>query len=624
VQRAEKYNQPRRPPASPRHHGREAATGYRLLRAAVGPFLILLSSVAVLARSWLTWPDVFVDFGRELYVPWQLSAGHTLYTDIAYFNGPLSPYLNALWFRCFGVGLATLVYVNIALTAVLVALLYRLLSAAGDRLAATAGCLLFVTVFACGQYTGLGNYNYICPYSHELTHGLLLSAVGLLAAQGYARRRAAWPLLVAGLALGLSILTKVELVVAAAPAILVGLLLSFRAHRVRPPQLVRDAAIFIVAAAVPVVASVLLLRMQMSWASARHSTLGAWNWAFSSDVASLRFYREGMGLLDPAGNLAALLRWSGLYALVTLPPLALAALVRKFGRARYIAAGAAFLVLAVAVGATWQSAGWFDAARPLPLVVLLSGLVLLARWVRHRNATDATTILALRLPWVTFALLLLSKMILNARIAHYGFALAMPAALVIVLAAVSWLPAWLDQRGRAGVVFRAAALAVLAVAAAAHLAIADSWIRHKTIVVGDGPDRFRADRRGEVANLLLAELNRELAPGETFAALPEGVVLNYLSRRPNPTPYINFMPPELLMFGEDRILDSFTDTPPDVIVLLHKDTSEYGARFFGQDYGRELYAWITANYRQVRQFGAPPLRDERFGVQILRHRQYAP
>ena len=56
----------------------------------------------LLAFTWRRWPDVLVDFGRELYVPWRLAEGAILYRDVAYFNGPFSPYFNAVLFRVFG------------------------------------------------------------------------------------------------------------------------------------------------------------------------------------------------------------------------------------------------------------------------------------------------------------------------------------------------------------------------------------------------------------------------------------------------------------------------------------------------------------------------------------------
>ena len=45
--------------------------------------------------SWRTWPDILVDFGQELYVPWRLTQGEALYRDIAWVGGPLSQYGNA-------------------------------------------------------------------------------------------------------------------------------------------------------------------------------------------------------------------------------------------------------------------------------------------------------------------------------------------------------------------------------------------------------------------------------------------------------------------------------------------------------------------------------------------------
>jgi len=88
--------------------------------------VIGLVAVTMLSWSWGTWPDVLIDFGRELYVPWQLATGKILYADIAYFNGPFSPYLNSLWFRLFGVSLRTLVTCNLAILALLTVLLYQM------------------------------------------------------------------------------------------------------------------------------------------------------------------------------------------------------------------------------------------------------------------------------------------------------------------------------------------------------------------------------------------------------------------------------------------------------------------------------------------------------------------
>ncbi|MBD3162317.1 MAG: hypothetical protein GF328_09440, partial [Candidatus Latescibacteria bacterium] len=149
-----------RPPRSP-------------LAAWIGPLLILAAGAAMLVWTWGRWADVFIDFGRELYVPWRIAAGEVLYRDLAYLNGPLSPTFNAALFALFGTGIRTLAIANIVLIGVQIVVLYRLLAFVGSRFSATIASLVFVLLFAFGTQRITGNYNNVMPYSHELTHGIL-------------------------------------------------------------------------------------------------------------------------------------------------------------------------------------------------------------------------------------------------------------------------------------------------------------------------------------------------------------------------------------------------------------------------------------------------------------------
>ncbi len=122
--------------------------------------------VGLCAHTWRRWPDLLVDFGRELYVPWQLTEGAVLYRDIAYFNGPLSPYFNATLFQLFGTSLLTLVVVNLAIVVLLCVLFYRLILPRYGPLAASLVCAVFLGGFALAHLRIMGNYNFVCPYSH--------------------------------------------------------------------------------------------------------------------------------------------------------------------------------------------------------------------------------------------------------------------------------------------------------------------------------------------------------------------------------------------------------------------------------------------------------------------------
>jgi drug/metabolite transporter (DMT)-like permease len=257
---------------------------------------------------------------------------------------------------------------------------------------------------------------------------------------------------------------------------------------------------------------------------------------------------------------------------------------------------------------------WFTAARALPLVVVAAGTHSLVQFVRGRERKRT----AMELAFAVLALVLLGKMILNARIQQYGFVLALPATLLAATTISSRLPRVLDRRRLRGDFLRAAAVAVFVVAGIAHLRATAWWTSRKSSRPAAGANSFRADPRGDFAAEAMKELRARMAPGATLAVFPEGVMLNFLLYARNPTSYVNFMPPEFLFFGEDRILAAFQSHPPDFVALVHKETREYGYPLFGRDYGQSLMAWVRETYAPVVLLGDEPLvPGARFGVQIL-------
>src|SRR4051794_35228146 len=127
------------------------------MKRAIDLILLFLLAGAMLAMSWRKWPDPIVDFGRELYVPWRITCGDVLYRDLAYFNGPLSAYFNAMVFRVFGVGMMQLVILNCIIFAGIVMLMHRLLLLAGDRFSAFLGGAALVSMFGFLQLVEIGN-----------------------------------------------------------------------------------------------------------------------------------------------------------------------------------------------------------------------------------------------------------------------------------------------------------------------------------------------------------------------------------------------------------------------------------------------------------------------------------
>ena len=125
---------------------------------------------------------------------------------------------------------------------------------------------------------------------------------------------------------------------------------------------------------------------------------------------------------------------SAFWYTVVLGPAALLALaLRRPGKHRLAVAGALFVGVLAALGVQWRHLGWQAAGRALPLFMLALVVAWLVVFIRRLHRSEVDYQLILRLSVIVFALALLGKMILNARVIHYGFALAMPATLLLVV-----------------------------------------------------------------------------------------------------------------------------------------------------------------------------------------------
>lgn len=573
-------------------------------RAALAAHAASLALVfaALFAWTWGKWPDPLVDFGRELYVPWRMLEGDVLFRDIAWFNGPLSPHFNACMFSVFGAGLATLVWVNAGLFAITLALLHSIVRHAASLGAATAACATVMALCGFGQLVGIGNYNFITPYSHEATHGVLLGLVALAAAQRWGGRRSiAWVLL-SGSAVGSSFLTKPEMFVAALAGAGASLaLLTWSARFDWRRTFVAFALGLLTPLLLSWVGQISTLGSDGAW----RATLGAWPELAGSEVAQLAFYRKGLGLDAPGENLLAALAW-GAGTLALFAPSWLLAAWGRAGRRRIVAAAAATLLTAGVFALSRDALSWPHAARPWPFLMLALTLVCGAVALRHRGNARWPQAAGL----AVFSLAMLLKMVLNARLIHYGFALALPAAATLVAALWCWIPRLAAPRLGDGLVVRAATATALTALCAIHLGVTARMHSHKRVELGSGRDAFLTDVRGQFVQQALDWLasyqSARTAP-PTLAVFPEGVTINYLARLENPTPFVNFMPPEIVLFGEDEIRAAFEAHSPDLVLLTHKSTAEYGFPWFGRDYAQSLFQWLATHYHPVALFGDPPL-----------------
>jgi hypothetical protein len=576
----------------------------------VGLGLALLALLSMAAWSWGRLVEIQIDFGREIYLAWQLAEGKRLYADMVYYYGPFSPYFNALLFDLFGVSLRALMVGNLVIAGLITVVLYVLFRGVASALAATIACLAFVLVFACASYAPPNSFNYICPYSHTATHGLLIGMVGILLAGRVNNSPTLRNAFVCGLAIGLAFLTKPELFVGTGAAVLTGLGLTIWQHRLTSRRALGLVAAWLAAAGLVILSAFIALRFEMPSQTALLGVLGSW--PYLRNRGDPLFYQRVMGADQIAANLVLMLRALSWYGALLLP-LAFYTPARK-NQVILVSLGACSL--ATAVACTWPDPpDLVTVLSPLPVFLVALAIKLGGCLARTRDA-DGAQMITRRFILTVFAGLLVGRIALNTSVLHYGFVLALPGTLVLIVALLDWLPAWFRAPGHR-LVYTGAILGVISLGVIVSLSLSNFAYQKSCYRVGDGPDEFFGDHRCAFVVPLLDELRQRAHPGETLCVLPEGPMINYLARIDSSVPYDCFIPPVLQMFGENQIIAELNKHPPTYILLIYRDTSEYGNRMFGRDYGRDLYSWVLQRYCPVAEYGASALSEDGDGFILM-------
>jgi hypothetical protein len=110
---------------------------------------------------------------------------------------------------------------------------------------------------------------------------------------------------------------------------------------------------------------------------------------------------------------------------------------------------------------------------------------------------------------------------------------------------------------------------------------------------------------------------RSTPPDATVLVLPEGTMINYLSRRRSLEP--GWMRNSI----EAELLREMRLRPPDYVVLITRDLTEFGVARFGApgNLGNDIVKWVFNNYTIDAHLGGDPLAiDDHPGAVILKRK----
>lgn len=582
-----------------------------------GITLLLITYLLMLSLSWRKWNDEIIDSGDKLYLAWQLKEGKVLYKDIYYVMvGPFSPYFNSWIFKIFGTSYINIVFCDILLTLFLIILIFRIFRKITDFNTALIVSIIFITVFACSQYVGIGNYNYIWPYAHSILHALLLSHIIILLLDSYYYKRKKITLSLIGFFAGILFLTKAEIFFS------IFLTISIMLSRLRKTHLCRkEIFILLITFLIPILIFILYFHQFTDWKSALKYSIFQYLMILKAKSVKWPFYLDISGLDNPLRNFCLAIKGLFVFLIILASYLLINFISTKLNFKKIIKY---VYLLLIPLSVFWvvnerniifkDIISESQIERAIPFLLLFFFLSYL---ISKKHNNEKIKIPPLLFSFFLFSFTLLFKIILNTRISHYGIFLAMPATLLISAILLYFIPKLFKENGE---LLRLHSLLIISFFIASHFQLTKIIYSAKILSIGKRGDKFYTYLSPQSLCLKKAvEILKKYAVDD-FVVFPEGIMLNYLARKECKYPYLKYIPLELYCYNyiyDDPPLNRFKKYPPSYVIIISRPP-DIGYVRFGFDYGKELKKWIEQNYNPYIIIGNDPLHTKSYGILIMK------
>jgi hypothetical protein len=589
-------------------------------------------AIALLASSWRKWLDPQIDYGRELYIPWRMLEGGKLFKDVDDLYGPLSRFIDFGLFKVFGPGMMVLAWANIVLYFVILGLIYYVFRMAWGYKAALLSAFVFVGVFSFSQLVLTSNYNFVTPYSQQVTHGFLVCLVLLALLPRWIEAVSIKRSFYVGLFIGLTLVLKPEFILAG--VLILSVAFIFRIKRLGVPHLNELISGFL-GGILPTGCLTLYFVSYMRLSSAFGAASHAWmnGLIIGKDENTTHLLNNFSGIDQPGVHLLSHMKATGnglaLFLAIGLGSFLIGKVSEKlksYGTKDKITvkdASVAVLFLILFSGVAWvglYKITWTEIGTALLGLLLILSLFKAWGWLKDGLGSSMPKEEVLKALIIVFAGALMTRMILNGRIYQYGFLQASMASLVIVAMLCNdvtmWIKGFAKDIAKVGLAFQGSILLLSVIGVALVVTQSQRLLEAKTLAIGEGRDLFygfpaNVSYQGELVRSFSNALSKR-PKEETLLVLPEGIMVNYLARKKSPvsdlTLYTN-------KEAETRIVQTLDAIQPDWVVILSRDLTEYGVTRYGAkgQSGQEIISWMKDKYKVSASLGGDPLDPKQLG-----------
>lgn len=124
---------------------------------------------------------------------------------------------------------------------------------------------------------------------------------------------------------------------------------------------------------------------------------------------------------------------------------------------------------------------------------------------------------------------------------------------------------------------------------------------------------YAEENVAKVYNSAINWINKNTKQDDIILVLPEAPILNFMTNRPTLSKYYQLLPNHIKAIGgEEKIIKDFMVNPPDYIFIQSVDYHAYGKKYFGINFGKDIFIFIINNYNLVTQIKSENAENEFF------------
>ncbi len=539
--------------------------------------ITVLAGICIIKWGWFG--SLFVDCGREAYLPELILDGKILFKDIFAMYAPLPYQINACVYKIFGGSFNVLQGIGVSIVFLAVLCLYRICRFFINSFYSAAICIILIS-----QFFTINTHcmNYIFPYAYAMTYAVLFFLASAMFTMYFIDKNKPLYSYLASLTLGASLACKPEFTLC-----YLAFLTALVYKRINFKTILFNILFYML----PSILSWGILFLQGLSITDFQNYMSFLNNFFATEEQQ---FFQNICFQNPL-KFYVLAKYLEAFSFIFLYSALHVFLLTMYDRynnklTRQIQKKILFLFLGLILCAINFQFGvivWEHFQLKLFSWICFALFPLSAYLIyKLKKQFDNTTFMLLILS--LFGILACYRLKFNLLAAYSLYIVSLPAAVIFI---------YFISTVKNNIVKKSVIIFLILASFFNTLHLYKLYRRGKVPITTSKGILYASKYETNTLQTALNYIYKNTKEDNTVLMLPEGCIINFITKRPTNTKLYHLIPNHIAALGESNVVQEFQTNPPDFIMLNNVNYGMYGKPFICKDFGLNICKFIYENYQ---------------------------